>query len=536
MKKRILSMLFATILCASTMLACTAPAETDGGDTNGGETDGGSSSEVIDVLNQSETMDVDVAVMTGFVQQDSEMEKALEEKYNVNFNLEVLPGWTDGANKIQLIMASGDDKPDVMWWWGLNNEFAEWVEADLLVDVSPYMDKYTNIRDYYDKMDPVTLFYASSDDGGMYRIPGDVGEPGHEVSWIRKDWLDNLGLEIPTTLDELEDVLEAFTYDDPDGNGEDDTYGLGGVGGELRAFWPWIQAYELTDDEKFVVDSDGTVSYGPANEGTKEWVSRVADLYDSGNGVIAPYVINTTNRDEEMANGGFGFVYSWVAWNNPDAAAMVSFYANNPDAEWIPIDMVEGPSGNPQEHPADRAAWAYMAITNTCEDPERVYAMWDDMVADENYIARRFGTEGTHYEFDSEGTFTTLLEPGQNEADNLGIGLFDNLINRKDETNISNVPSTIELFNKSGENSQDMYASLVEWKDPSAFESWMDNGTDITDAKDEFIWGVIAGTDSIDNWDTYVADLNSLGLEEAIAEANEDYTAQKAAMDTYLAE
>lgn len=44
--------------------------------------------------------------------------------------------------------------------------------------------------------------------------------------WIRQDWLDNLGLEVPRTWDELAAVAEAFVTQDPDGNGEDDTIGI----------------------------------------------------------------------------------------------------------------------------------------------------------------------------------------------------------------------------------------------------------------------------------------------------------------------
>ena len=43
---------------------------------------------------------------------------------------------------------------------------------------------------------------------------------------MRVDWLKNLGLEMPTDLDSLYDVLYAFTYDDPDGNGQQDTVGI----------------------------------------------------------------------------------------------------------------------------------------------------------------------------------------------------------------------------------------------------------------------------------------------------------------------
>ncbi len=53
-------------------------------------------------------------------------------------------------------------------------------------------------------------------------------EPSCECLWIRQDWLDNLKLEVPTTIEELEGSCAPFTEDDPDGNGQKDTYGLGG--------------------------------------------------------------------------------------------------------------------------------------------------------------------------------------------------------------------------------------------------------------------------------------------------------------------
>ena len=190
----------------------------------------------------------------------------------------------------------------------MEKDFAQWVDAGLLVDVSPYMDKYTNMRDYYNGMDPAILFFASSADGAMYRIPGDVAEPCCETLWIRQDWLDNLGLSVPTTLDELDEVLYAFTFDDPDGNGVDDTYGLGGDGMDFRTFWPWVQGSGsgLGKNNTFMIAEDGTYVYGPASDDTKIWLERVAKLYQDG--VITPNITQDTDRDEEMANGGFGVV------------------------------------------------------------------------------------------------------------------------------------------------------------------------------------------------------------------------------------
>lgn len=543
--KKIVCLVLALALCVSLFAACGGNGGTSastGGESSTTSTGGAESGEPadagepIDVLNQTETMDLSVAVMTGFTQQDSEVEKKLEEKYNVNISLNVLPGWTDGAAQITLLMAS-DDMPNVMWWWSMDTEYQKWVEAGLLQDVSGYMDKYTNIRDYYNKMDPKTMFYAADDSGAVYRIPGDVAEPSCECLWIRQDWLDNLGLEVPTTIEELEEVIRAFTEDDPDGNGQNDTYGLGGDGYDFRSFWPWIQSYDMTHYDRWVVDADGNVQYGPATEGTRKWITDVAELYAKG--YITPNITQDTDRDQEFANGGFGVTYSWCAWNNPDAAAMQSFYASNPDAKWVAIDMVEGENGNPEEDPATSAAWAYFGITKTASDPERVYAIWDDMSNEENYVERRFGVEGEHYEYDENGQYQPIIGPDseENTSKNIGLKLFGNLFNRKDECNISNTPETTALFNKSGENSRDRAAGLVEWKDPAAFETWLDYGTDIGDEAKRYLWSVVGGNENTEgDWDTYIATLKGLGLEEATAEANEDYAALQESMSAYLAE
>ncbi|MDR2178346.1 MAG: extracellular solute-binding protein, partial [Treponema sp.] len=330
MKRR---MIFAAALALGMILA----ACTQGGK---GKSSGGAvqrdSSAAVDPLNQSEKMKLRIAALQGYTQSGSRTEKWIEERYNVDIELIALPGWSDSPAKISLLMADDAQRPDIIWWWGMETDFAKWKNAGLLVDVTDYMNKYTTIRDYYNSQDPKTLFLASSEEGRIFRIPGDVSEPSCETLWIRQDWLDNLGLNVPTTLAELEDVLYKFTFDDPDGNGKNDTYGLGGDGYDFRSFWPWIQGAGSGrgDYSAFVIQPDGSYAYGPATDDAKIWLGKVAKLY--ADGVITSNIINDTDRDEEMARGGFGVTYSWIAYNNPSYAPMRSFYASNPTAKWVP--------------------------------------------------------------------------------------------------------------------------------------------------------------------------------------------------------
>ncbi len=80
-----------------------------------------------------------------------------------------------------------------------------------------------------------------------------------------------------------------------------------------------------------------------------------------------------------------------------------------PDAKWVPIDQVKGENGNPQDDPATSAAWAYFGITNTATDPERLYAMYDDMCGLDNYIERRYGVEGRGIIPSTKTAFTIRL-------------------------------------------------------------------------------------------------------------------------------
>lgn len=84
------------------------------------------------------------------------------------------------------------------------------------------LDSYINASPVFKKIDKNYL-EALRFDGKIYAVPTNTG--GGCLPYIRKDWLDNLGLKMPTTWDEYYAVLKAFTTGDPDKNGKVDTFG-----------------------------------------------------------------------------------------------------------------------------------------------------------------------------------------------------------------------------------------------------------------------------------------------------------------------
>jgi putative aldouronate transport system substrate-binding protein len=477
--------------------------------------------------NSEEKIDITIVTMQGFVQPDSWLEKRWEEKYNVNIELLVLPGWSDGEAKVNLLMADEDQRPDVIWWWGLQEEYKQWVDAGLLVNVAPYMEKYPNMKDYYSETGDA-LFFAQEADGGIYRIPGDVAEESCTITLLRKDWLDNLGLTVPTTIEEYMDVLRAFTFNDPDRNGESDTYGFVGEGLSIRSFWPFYGAYGA-NPEKFVIKEDGSVVYGATQPEVKEALKAISQLYEEG--VIDSTIVTQNKIDEIFAAGKWGSMYRWISAMNPSDGGTATLKVNSPGAELAAIEPIAGPNGDKSEYFAGSASWCYFAITNTCEDPERVYSMFDDLASEDNWKEKKFGIEGEHYTYEN-GVFTSLLEDGQNEADNIGLGLLKDLFARKDSANIVNTPEVNALFEQSINYAQVIKQSSIEFKTADR-PVWKQYGTELETLRDQYIYGIISGTMSIDAFDEFVEKFYQIGGKEVEAEAAELYKAQVAEYEEY---
>ncbi|MEG0902184.1 MAG: extracellular solute-binding protein, partial [Clostridia bacterium] len=140
---------------------------------------------------------------------------------NLGVDVELIQG--DAANikqQLALLMSSGD-MPDIV-----RVDYDTWREyaaEGAFADMTPYMDKYPDIKTYVNDDDMWNYMTVNDQVNG---VPCMLNVPSSHISWIRQDWLDNLGMAVPTTLDEFTEVMRAFTLKDPDGNGKNDTYGF----------------------------------------------------------------------------------------------------------------------------------------------------------------------------------------------------------------------------------------------------------------------------------------------------------------------
>lgn len=176
-------------------------------------------------------------------------------------------------------------------------------------------------------------------DGKTYAIP--TSTQAFNL-YIRTDWRDNLGLSNPETWDDVLEVARAFTYDDPDGNGADDTYGYVVPGSTTRGYasWFWITLLWQAGGDYFEPQGDGT--FAPALN-SPEAIEAMQWLHDMvfEHEVVQPGAANHVTADSHpYFFGGEAGLYHTGPY-------MISGFDENPGRDvYEVIKPVQGPAGN----------------------------------------------------------------------------------------------------------------------------------------------------------------------------------------------
>ncbi|MDD2396252.1 MAG: extracellular solute-binding protein, partial [Sphaerochaeta sp.] len=268
----------------------------------------------------------------------------IKDKLNIDLKLTALPSnESDQDVKVQAA-AAANNLPDLFM-----------VRRDVLTRLVP-QGLIASVDDMYAKMPIRTKTHYDEVSRSHARFNGKtygLADPGsiikNEGLLVRKDWLDKLGLAVPTTTDELLEVMRAFTFKDPDGNGKNDTYGYGAFQ-EINNYEAWPGRRLEPIFGAFGVD--GTWNMTAAGAGLNllkpEFYDAMAYLKQMvDEGIIDPNWLAYKKDDFRAAwkQGRFGIMREQNA-----AYAAQSNYApfdkNFPEGEWIIIDAPKGPKGH----------------------------------------------------------------------------------------------------------------------------------------------------------------------------------------------
>lgn len=301
-------------------------------------------------------------------------------KEKLNIDVDIL--WeTDGAdytNKLSLGIASGD-LPDMIWIGnGDYDLFKTLVENDMLEDLTESYEKCagnymkSTFESYEGKnLEPVTF------DGKIYAIPGASIGYSHDILWIRKDWLDKLGLEEPKTLEDVLHVAREFIAKDPGENGAGNTIGFavnatqpvlgnGNYAG-LEPVFNMFGAYP----RQWMEDENGEIYYGSTAPEMKEGLQVVSDMYKEG--LLDKSFVVRTNPGEVSAlintnQVGMYFGPWWSVFERQDLAK------EHPEAEWVAVNAPLDENGK-YKHMEGSPTANFLCVKKGFEYPEAIIKM-----------------------------------------------------------------------------------------------------------------------------------------------------------------
>ena len=298
--------------------------------------------------------------------------RLLNERLNVQ-NQDVFEAMDEQYTDSVTMVIAQNDLPDVMIVEDLD-ELQYLVNNDMIADLT---DSYNNcmsdtIKNIYgsygrDILDVVTF------GGKIMAIPETNISDGPNLIWLRKDWMDALGLSAPRTLSDVEEIIRQFKEKDPGHNGAGNTVGLvcdtslcGGCGYSSEYTLDIIFAAYGAFPKQWIYDEDGNVVYGSVQPEAKEALAHIHELYKEGI-LDQDFLMRTSsNLIELIVDGQCGsFFGPWWAPNNP----LMQAVEQNKDAEWQPYLIATEKSGLISYH-TQNPSGKYIVVRKGHEYPE----------------------------------------------------------------------------------------------------------------------------------------------------------------------
>jgi len=321
----------------------------------------------------------------------------LVDGYEIEVELEI---YDDPVGQLPLLLAS-NDVPDIVPTHQL--VFHEFYASGAFLPLNDLIDKYGhNIK----KITHEETWKYVMRGNEICAVPSE-GQYYKAQTVIRTDWLEKVGIPYKShyTLSEFKEILKTFTTQDPDGNGVNDTYGLGTRpnGGDWR--WTFMAIFGAFGGQPFhYYERDGKVVYWNATDEFRAAIEYCAELYK--NGWVDPecFILNYDQAMLKMVNGKAGVATGW--WNIVQSMYSNGFAELNPGGrwDWIYITSDDGTKQGIESHGIVRRT---AMIAASCKYPELAMQVMDYLASEEN-----LNPEG--YEFDENGHYR--YKPGTEPA------------------------------------------------------------------------------------------------------------------------
>lgn len=530
------------------------------------ETEPAAESNAAEVQNQEDNSLVIAIQANSFITdyEDNYLTHYLEDKLGIDIEFVLLPTASDEvATKVSLMTASGEDLPDVLM---VDNALStesilQYGSNGVFLPLNEYMADETLMPNYNSIPEEDKAIMEAAQlmaDGNMYSFskyePSTWNMTPNRL-FINRTWLDKLGLSVPTTTDELKTVLTAFRDQDPNENGLADEIGVYGMqagsygqdvtASLMNAFVFWNGG---STNGGLALNEDGTQVIAPFT--TEEWKAGLAymnDLYQEG--LLSPTIFTdddtqfkaTLNNDTNIV----GFVSMGSLGNYPDAAT---------NSNYLDMELIEplaGPEGICYTPYTDSAPYQVMFIFSGSDKVDLAIRLADEFYDSYTSIVVRDGEEGVDWTDDPEilaDMTNSYVEAGLYDEVQMAVyGDIWSSNNAQTWHDVNPRYSDLKKNNTTAECTKEEYdpdnptqitaKSMAYYyeKHPehvlAPLHYTMEEASEIQDALvnipsyvKQSMAEFITGAKNLDNdWETYLSELNNMGLEQLLSRAQSAY-------------
>lgn len=452
---------------------------------------------------------------------DSRVEQALEEKFNLDITVAPVD-WYNGEQRN--IYIAGDNAFDLAISVGVE-EFMKigavrTISRDMIAEYAPKM--YAELLEY----DGGDMWKSVEFDGEIYGIPEfQLQTLAGYMMICRSDWMETLGFaaEDMQTLEDFEELFLAVRNDDPDGNGEKDTYAIGLYNppfGETT-FGYWFAYYGVHPFAWTV--KDGEAVYSNVTEEYKQALELLARWYELE--IIDPDFVTDprANTLEKFANGKTFSFEAFAGHIASNGTAINQLKAADPDATWTWLAAPENEEGKHASIAQDfyKGTCMFFGKDTSDEKVARLMAMLDYITCDyEGALLALRGFEGESFVKNEDNTISLIGDYATSVdlQNQLGIVYFVPQYSNQTINSIRDAAERTEALNWAYEN---LDAISVNYHFTFSDDAKAASGDADTLVK-EYFFDVVTGKVSLeDTWDSYVADWYAKGGEILTDEANE---------------
>ena len=426
------------------------------------------------------------------------------------------------SEQFNLIVASGE-YPDVFisMWSGYTGGGAKALVDNVIIPLNDLIEEYApNIKAAMENY-PEAFRYVTNEQGEIYGVPMVFTDRMQQVTWgvnIRKDWLDDLGMEVPSTVEEYYEALKGFREQ----KGAESPFTI--TFANLKRSNFLAGAFETSTS---FFQKDGKILYGPIQVGYKEYLKTLNQWYEEGLLDQDFATIDANTRGAKMLNGEAGM--SWApskggiaAWNqglqetDPDALVVGGPYASLEEGKIVGMGQINPPGSMSG------------AISSTCKDPVAAIRFLDYMYSEEGRLLLNFGIGGESYEMDKgepviadlvlKATDMPVLSKmnfyATSAEGNVGLPtIVDQRYLEQINSVTPNVTEALEIWATSSNFENEIPGIIPLSEDSSRYSSIMN---EVETYSDEMMLKFIMGQESIDEkFEEYVANIEAKGIAEA---------------------